>query len=309
MKAVMYHYVQEFNRDLPNFKFLDIKNFRNQLIFFKENYGFVTKDEWLDFVQYGRMPKQAGKIILTFDDAMSCHYDYVFPEIMDQNLWGIFYACTAPYSDNLLLDVHRIHLLCGAYDGDVLLKLANDLISDEMVPDINREKFSNNTYTTQKNSRGISDFKKLMNYFISYKYRSKVLDEIESILGGFVENASNFYVSQESLLEMRNNGMVIGSHSATHPVMSKLSFKEQEEELIKSFSIIDSLNDKGFRSYCHPYGGLHSFNDGTIEILNKMEVSYSFMVDPRDIVAKDFEISRNKLPRYDCNIFQYGQNT
>ena len=46
MKAIMYHYVQEFEKSLPNFRFLDIDNFRKQLDFFEKNFGFVSREEW-----------------------------------------------------------------------------------------------------------------------------------------------------------------------------------------------------------------------------------------------------------------------
>ena len=117
MKSIMYHYVREYDDKHPNFRFLDVQNFRKQLDFFEKNFGFVDQDEWQKFVDNGEMPLREGKIVLTFDDAMSCHYDYVFPELLKRNLWGIFYVPTAPYMDNKLLDVHRVHLLCGAVDG------------------------------------------------------------------------------------------------------------------------------------------------------------------------------------------------
>jgi hypothetical protein len=44
----------------------------------------------------------------------------------------------------------------------------------------------------------------------------------------------------------------------------------------------------------------------TIEILNKLDVAYSFMVDPREISAEDFVLSKQSLPRFDCNKFEHG---
>ena len=48
MKAIMYHYVRRFNPTLPNFRFLDVENFEKQLDYFQDNFGFVSKDEWLN---------------------------------------------------------------------------------------------------------------------------------------------------------------------------------------------------------------------------------------------------------------------
>ena len=226
MKAVMYHYVREFDSSLPNFKFLDVSNFRKQLNFFDQNYGFVTKEEWDSFTLLGKMPNVLGKVILTFDDAMSCHYDYVFHELKERGLWGIFYVPTLPYSKSKLLDVHRIHLLCGAFDGVSLLKEAMSLLSGDMIPDSKRREFRDETYSNQSNNESISEFKKLLNYYISYDFRESTIDNIGKVFNyKFIPN--KFYISEVNLKEMSDYGMIIGSHTVNHPVTSKLNLLEQ----------------------------------------------------------------------------------
>ena len=306
MKVVMYHYVRKFSDKYPNFRFLDVSNFRKQLLFFEKEYGFVERDEWLEYVSTGHMPTKKGKVLLTFDDAMSCHYKYVFPELLDKGLWGVFYVPTNPYKLGKILDVHRIHLLCGAFEGDNLLKIALGLLTDSMIPDKRVDAFKNDTYKSQENNRGVSEFKRLMNYFIDYDHREKIIDEIAKELGyRFV--ADQFYVSIKNLLKMKKNGMFIGSHTASHPVMSKLSYKEQLSELKESFAELSEVFDPNLKTYCHPYGGKHDFNNNTIRALGNCGVAYSFMVDPRDVNAMDFTLSRHMLPRYDCNFFKFGR--
>jgi len=86
MKAIMYHYVQEDREKLPFFKHLNIGDFRKQLDFFESEYGFVTFDEWSRFAKTGVLPETPEKILLTFDDGLSCHYEYVFPELKSRGL-------------------------------------------------------------------------------------------------------------------------------------------------------------------------------------------------------------------------------
>ena len=65
-----------------------------------------------------------------------------------------------------------------------------------MIPDKKREEFDENTYLNQKNSQNILLFKKTLNYFISYEYREKVLDELAKLLNleSFV---TSFYISEK----------------------------------------------------------------------------------------------------------------
>ena len=306
MKAIMYHYVREYDPDLPNFRFLDIANFRKQLDHFEAEHGFVTHEEWTRYSRDGDLPEQPGKVVLTFDDAMRCHYTHVFPELRRRNLWGIFYAPGKPYREADLLDVHKIHLLCGAFDGERLLAIADDMVTPEMVPDAKRKEFRERTYTRQINQAGVSEFKRLMNYFIDYETRSEILQRIAEKLG-FGFESERFYVSLPELAEMRDAGMVIGSHSMSHPVMSKLTGPEQRAEIRDSFAVLSSVIAPAERTYCHPYGGFHSFDENTLGALAQMDVAYAFNVDPRDIEPDDWLASKFHLPRYDCNMFPHGK--
>ena len=106
---------------------------------------------------------------------------------------------------------------------------------------------------------------------------------------------------------MKKEGMIIGSHTNSHPVMSRLTREEQHRELEISFSILEKFVESKNKTYCHPYGGFHSFNEDTISLLNDMDVKYSFNVEPREINAEDWLKSKHHLPRFNCNLFEYGK--
>ena len=305
MKAVMYHYVREFNTALPNFRFLDVENFRKQLDFFGATYGFVTFDEWCRYLTDGSMPSAEGKVLLTFDDAVSCHFQYVFRELRGRDLWGMFYVPTAPYTERKILDVHRIHLLCGAFRGTELLEYALSVVSPDMISPNLPEAFDKKTYTNQVNEDGISEFKRLLNFSIDYRYRSEVLDAIGRKFR-FHFPVEDFYIKPDQIAEMASHNMLIGSHTKTHPVMSKLSLEEQSIEVDSSFDFLSSICRPQLRTYCHPYGGAHSFNEDTVDLLKKRKVDFSFNVESREIRSEDRLQSIQFLPRFDCNQFPFG---
>ena len=306
MKSIMYHYVREFDAKHPNFRFLDVKNFKKQLDYFKDNFGFVSKEEWDQFINNGKLPDRKRKVLLTFDDAMRCNYDYVYPELMKRGLWGIFYVPVLPYQQQKLLDVHRIHLLCGAFAGEDLFREALSRITNEMIPDSKKKEFKEKTYNNQINYAGVTEFKRLLNYYISYNYRETFIDSLGEVFS-YRFDASKFYVQKEELQQMFNDGMIIGSHGVNHPLMSKLSELEQRKQIVSSFTTLENFGVIGQKTYCHPYGGFHSFNHNTITLLIKEGVSYSFNVEARDIEAKDYLQSIQFLPRYDCNLFEHGK--
>lgn len=170
--------------------------------------------------------------------------------------------------------------------------------------------FKERTYKTQLNDTYTSEVKRILNYYIADTYRQFVLDQLmqESFLEEENHLAQAFYMSEQELQTMQQQGMIIGSHTSSHPVMSKLNYQQQEDEITQSFSFLEKAMDGlPLKTFCYPYGGFHSFNSDTEQILTNEKVRFSFNVEPRDITPEDLLHRPHALPRYDCNMFPYGK--
>ena len=302
----MYHYVQEYNKELPFFNFLHKNDFEKQINYFGEEYGFINRTEFLECLN---SEKVANGVVLTFDDGLKCHYKYVFPILKKYQLFGIFYVPTLFLKHKKLIDVHRIHYLLGKVESKYLYEKMKHLITDKYIKKRHFKDFKNVTYTNQRNKKSIKQIKQVLNYYLKDKYRILVIDQL---MQQFFPNESSLiektYLSSENILELSNNGMIIGSHSVSHPVMSKLDEKTQFEEVENSFLDLQNILGKiQPKTFCYPYGGFHSFNSCTEKILNNQSVSFSFNVESRDIRDKDLRQRKQALPRYDCNDFKHGK--
>lgn len=298
--------MRPFNPEFLYFKNLYIEDFKNQLDYFQDEYGFVSKQDFLDCFETNELPKG---VILTFDDGLSCHYNYVFPELKKRKLWGIFYVPTYPFFENKILDVHRAHLLLGKYNAYDLYCHLQEIVNDTMIDSSKFQEFKQFTYTSQINDEHTLNFKRMINYFIDYRFKTKIMDDL---MGKFFPDESDlckeFYMSEEQIREMHNENMIIGSHTVNHPVMSRLSKENQEYEIGKSFEFLNKITGSLHHStFCYPYGGFHSFNKETEILLKNYGCKYSFNVEHRDIELNDLTERPQALPRYDCNQFKYGQ--
>ncbi len=102
-------------------------------------------------------------------------------------------------------------------------------------------------------------------------------------------------------------GMMIGSHTLNHLVLSKLSSQEQEKEIVAYFNFIKSVvGELDLRTFCYPYGGFHTFNHETECILEQNNCDFAFNVEARDIDCHDLSDRKQALPRSDCNMFPFG---
>lgn len=307
MKSIMYHYVRPTPKDLPYFRYLHIDDFRLQLDYFQEHDRVLSKEDFLCCLK-DRRPTPDG-IILTFDDGLRDHFDYVLPELKQRGLWGIFYISTATYTQRRLLDVHRIHVLLGARGGQALVKDLDKMIEPHMMSEEAIDEFGDLTYQYQNNDEATNQFKRILNYFISYEWRTYLLDRLMALY--FPDEASladDFYMTSSQLKSMHDQGMIIGSHSVSHRVLSKLSLDEQQQEVYASFAFLeDTVGPLANRTFCYPYGGFHTFTTETEQLLDAANCEFSFNVEPRDILVSDLVSRRQALPRFDCNMFPHGK--
>jgi peptidoglycan/xylan/chitin deacetylase (PgdA/CDA1 family) len=118
-----------------------------------------------------------------------------------------------------------------------------------------------------------------------------------------------FYMTADSILCLHREGHIIGSHSVSHRVMSKLSAEVQSQEIRESVMTLATITGAKPITFCYPYGGFHSFTDETEELLREAGIRFSFNVEQRDIQPFDLINRPHALPRYDCNQFPFGEVT
>jgi peptidoglycan/xylan/chitin deacetylase (PgdA/CDA1 family) len=310
MKGVMYHYVN-CGEDSPPFGYyhLDRDDFAAQLDHFDKTYNILDRGAFLDTIR-GERTAKTEDIVLTFDDGLADHHEHVLPELQSRDMWGVFYVPAGPYLDGEVLDVHRVHALLGACGGETVARALNALLEESMIDEEHVDAFSGVVYDRQDNADPTERVKEVLNYYMNPSTREEVLHDLEDDLMGGQSYHEDVYMTRAQLHELADARMLVGSHTVTHPVMSTLSPSAQRIEIKESFGFLEAtLGKLGVRSYCHPYGGTHSYDEATLRLLAETGCEFSFDVDSRDITSEDIEMATQRLPRYDCNEFPHGEST
>ncbi|SHE36090.1 polysaccharide deacetylase family protein [Clostridium fallax] len=75
------------------------------------------------------------------------------------------------------------------------------------------------------------------------------------------------YLNSEQIKEMSDYGILIGSHTVTHPHLSKLSKEEQRNEMLESKDMLEKITGKPVEHFCYPYG---DYNQDSIDSLREL---------------------------------------
>jgi peptidoglycan/xylan/chitin deacetylase (PgdA/CDA1 family) len=301
----MYHYVRPERAALPHFRYLPLDSFRRQLDHFAATAHIAGAAEFQHALDSGQPSPDA--VVLTFDDGLRDHYEHVLPELCARGLWGIFFACTLPSAEQRMLDVHKVHLALGRAGGSAVLRELEALIGPEMLEPEYVARLEAELYRGHVEDEATARVKRLLNYYLRLEHRARLCHELFVRTGGSeIADVARHYAGADQLREMHTRGMSIGAHSVSHRLLSQLSPAEQATEVRSSIESLQQILGERVTSFCYPYGGDHSFNAETLQLLAAAQVEFAFSVEPRDISAADLRARRLCLPRYDCNLFPHG---
>jgi len=141
--------------------------------------------------------------------------------------------------------------------------------------------------------------KRLLNYELPLNEADRVLTELfEFHIGDPNIFANRLYLSSEMIREMADAGMMFGSHTESHRILSRLGYDEQYAELKDGVTAIKQLTGQQSVPFCYPYGHVHTYNDDTLSILEQTGYAMAFNT-VRSAVEFDSIGSYYELPRFD----------
>jgi len=294
MKIITFHYVRNFSKKFKYFYYYD----KNKFIKFIDKYHKkIVSNE-------NEIKNNVNKLLLTFDDGLKDHF-FIAKELKKRNLIGIFFIPTLPYENYEILNVHLSHLILGKLGGKIALKELNKLVKKKNIKnlfnDTEKKNFSTR-YKEQSSDDETKKFKKIINYYGEYK---KIRIILKSLFNKFKIKLkfSDIYLTRNQIKKIHKMGMIIGCHSRSHKVLSRLNYREQLEEIKISKDYLENLINGKCEHFCFPYGQKNSYNKFTLQILKKLKFQLGYSVDNRSVKNKHFTKFQYELPRYDCNLF------
>jgi peptidoglycan/xylan/chitin deacetylase (PgdA/CDA1 family) len=114
VSIIMYHYVRDLKHSrYPDIKGIDISLFREQIIYLKKHYKFITMEMLIDAIDNNTsLPEKS--VLLTFDDAYIEHFNLVFPLLDELKIQGSFFPPVKAITEHTVLDVNKIHFILAS---------------------------------------------------------------------------------------------------------------------------------------------------------------------------------------------------
>ncbi|MFY0631403.1 MAG: polysaccharide deacetylase family protein [Flavobacteriaceae bacterium] len=240
LRIVYYHIISDSNPEhyFSN-KALSIKNFRNHIRFFKQNYDIITLDEALHLSSHNETLK--NKLVITFDDGFKENYSIIAPILDEEKISATFFIISSCIDNADLMWRNKI-LLFEKYKKGNIAKIIDDISRDFKLKKPTKKQdilqWSFEAWPMDIKEKIVN---KLWHEIMPY--------QLEEYL-----QETNPYCSAKEIKELSDAGFGIGSHSHTHPIFSRLNYKDFSYEISKSTDILTSIIEKEISSFSYPFG-------------------------------------------------------
>jgi peptidoglycan/xylan/chitin deacetylase (PgdA/CDA1 family) len=299
--SVMYHYIRPV--EVSELRYLSVEDFEKQLDWLQGSIGnFLTGEDW----EEAKLGKPSSGVLLTFDDGLKDHIDFVLPILQRRNIFGIFFVNTSPFVTKRMLAVHLTHKLLSLGKSNEILQFFHQVLPESIWSKLNSG-VASSAYTKHIDSNVNVTIKKIINYLFTDFNLAEVLEMTSErfLSSSLSELTSAWYLSESDVRFISDAGMKIGSHASTHRLLSLLQKEEIYVELSESKYLLESLIEKQVDEFCYPYGGPHSYNQTVKDYLAQLNFSVAHDVSPREIGPLDFQ-NKFSLPRFNCNELPFG---
>ena len=293
LTIVMYHYVRN-GSPVPA---RTIEEFGRQLDHVASTYTIVRCAD----VLAGGLPDNG--CLLTFDDGLVEHGEYVAPALERRGLTGCFCPAGRSTLERRPLDAQKTQfLLATLRDHEALAQRVLERVAaarDDFDIPTDDELRARNTPTHAYDAPDAVLVKRLLQDGLPDPPRGHILDELFAELVDDDEQAfaERIYLTLDDLRALASRGMDIAAHGYEHRRLALLDEDAQRDEIARSKELLAAILGTEPRAwtFSYPYG---SRDATTRRLLAEAGCALAFTTDPSRVGTHDDLL---ELPRLDTN--------
>lgn len=260
-------------------------DFEWQIAHISQHYRPTTFAELENRLKQGEAPDDKA-VIVTFDDGFDDNYYHAYPILKKYGVPATIFIATEYIGGNT------------PFWFDWLVYLGNHLDPRKMA-DLAGLDWNDQWSGREAQCAILRSIKRMWN-----PDRIKVLDQLDSLLDESIpraDYADSHAMSWDQVREMADNGIEIGSHTRSHPILSSLEREQKIDELVGSKEAIEREIGKECIAVAYPVGGSDEYDQETVEVASRAGYRFglTYIAGASNLNNTNlFELQRLHVERY-----------
>ena len=229
---------------------VDIHQFESQMSALKTFCNVLDLDEAITRLNNSSLPSRA--VSITFDDGYKDNYTRALPILKKLGLSATFFIATEPLNGGIMWN-------------DVII----EAIRNTKLSNLDLKGYGLRNYDVSTNkSKAVESILSEVKY-LPYDKRKKLVENIPEILG--VENPTNLMMDDGDVSQLAKEGMGIGGHTSSHPILTRLDDQSVKEEIINGKAYLERLTGREIKLFAYPNGKpLRDYHKGHVDMIKSI---------------------------------------
>lgn len=280
VRTLMYHRFSDIENGNP--RFISKELLRSQVEYIIRHHTCWTPSNHLAALDSnGKL--EPCPVVITVDDGYHDFYEVAYPVFREAGVSAMLFVTTGFVDGNLLLWWDCLEIIIEQGKGRrVLIELEGKQIELDL--------------TTEEASTRIWNIFADCCRFIPYCEKELLLEKLATAFGveNFDTNDARFRsVTWKEILTMADSGILIGAHTLTHPILSRLDSATAHFEIVESRKKLETMGIP-VDWFCYPQGGPADYTYETCAIVKDAGFKGSYIA----YQSLDHQNDRYALPRY-----------
>jgi peptidoglycan/xylan/chitin deacetylase (PgdA/CDA1 family) len=271
-----------------------LKAFEQQIVELKKHFKIINTIELSKLNESGEVLSERFAVI-TFDDGYLDNFTEALPVLKKHNVTAVFYLTTTFLDSNPITWWDEIAYLLRKSSGKVY-QLPNSVI-EYVLEKNNIDNIIRKIMTVIKQSKNLSIGAALDDIRMKFPLAK---DELSA------EN-HQLFMKWKHAEELLRQGMEIGSHTLTHPILSQIDIEQHEKEIVDSKLILEKRLNCKINSIAYPVGRYYCYNEKSIEFILAAGYKIAFNNEPgfHRGISCSLNINRFCVATNDINYLKY----
>lgn len=267
----------------PNVFSCTTEMFEQHLYFFKKHFEIISTDDLLNLYPTDSVNKKHA--VITFDDGYEDNYQFAYPLLKQLNVPATLFVATdfidqkcIPWWDEVAWIIKRSNPKDIAKCGWISESELTSMSIAEQIKVILR------VIKRDRNS--------------SIKEKVAQLRLVSGQSFSLAQLDNKLFADWDMVREMAENGIIIGSHTCSHRILSHLTETEQEQELNASKKRIETELSSSTNIMAYPVGGFDSFSSVTERLAKAAgyQAAFSYINGINKKLAANIQYQLRRIP-------------